>query len=575
MTAHVPAMKWNGPTLTQKSFDSDLAFGPEVTNEEVYKRTVQAHSLIDLVLGGGVGCVLAYGQTGSGKTHTMEAIEGFVAHDLFSTARTVAAKLLELKGGPDSLPEGVPKENPFEFRVTFLEMLGKTASDLVHGERDVPKRVEITEKKTGSIRPELEEVLVNSPEELESLIAESLSHRRVSATARNPRSSRSHAILTIWIKNLWMPAADEGQLILVDLAGSERYDDSKDHDRQRMEESKENNLSLSNLKDCVRARAKAVNDDEAFVHIPYRSNRLTLMLKPIFDLENSQLSKTIVIAHVSPHIQDSAHTVSTLSYAAPFKVAIPPPKKALKYDKTDPRTWNNEQLVAWLSVEFEKKMRFRMQPVKRVAGVGSSSAKPKTAPAPAAAAASTSKPKGPLMAVDPAKMFPAPTTGKQATRLYCGEWVALCLASTTLPTPLSPLNQRLVNDHALDVYSSFGYLWATARTRTKKAVLSHRNQDEDETYWGEAPIPWSSEVKSIPSVKKIHLYDFDRMHGSEYQLELRKLVDEAKAKGEDSDKVHREFERTSLEAYVKRLESGEEKFSEIAMRMIASGFYKD
>lgn len=135
--------------------------------------------MIDLVLGGGVGCVLAYGQTGessrtpqreehnrpmltplihilhifshptlkgSGKTYTMEAIERFVARDLFATAEKTTAKLLELKGG--SVPDGVPT-NPFEFRVTFLELLGKTASDLVHGELDLPKKVEVLETKVG------------------------------------------------------------------------------------------------------------------------------------------------------------------------------------------------------------------------------------------------------------------------------------------------------------------------------------------------------------------------------------------------------------------------------------------
>lgn len=63
------------------------------------------------------------------------------------------------------------------------------------------------------------------------------------------------------------------------LAGSERYDDSKAHDKQRMDESKENNKSLMNLKECVRAKAKSAVQEEGFVHIPFRSNNLTLMLK--------------------------------------------------------------------------------------------------------------------------------------------------------------------------------------------------------------------------------------------------------------------------------------------------------
>lgn len=45
-----------------------------------------------------------------------------------------------------------------------------------------------------------------------------------------------------------------------------------------MDESRETNKSLMALKDCVRARARAA-ESGAFVHVPYRANRLTLLLK--------------------------------------------------------------------------------------------------------------------------------------------------------------------------------------------------------------------------------------------------------------------------------------------------------
>jgi kinesin family protein 2/24 len=116
------------------------------------------------------------------------------------------------------------------------------------------------------------------------------------------------------------------------LAGSERYEDSKDHDKQRMEEARDNNKSLMNLKECVRAKAKMAAED-GFVHIPWRSNKLTMLLKvravlqlanvfgaqcsvqPIFDIESRQPSKALIIAHVSPHIQDSVHSYVFLPYS--------------------------------------------------------------------------------------------------------------------------------------------------------------------------------------------------------------------------------------------------------------------
>ena len=63
------------------------------------------------------------------------------------------------------------------------------------------------------------------------------------------------------------------------LAGSERHDDRKAHDKERMEESRENNKTLMNLKECVRAKAKTAVLEEGFVHIPFRATKLTLALK--------------------------------------------------------------------------------------------------------------------------------------------------------------------------------------------------------------------------------------------------------------------------------------------------------
>lgn len=133
--------------------------------------------------------------------------------------------------------------------------------------------------------------------------------------------------------------------------GSERYEDSKAHDKQRMKESRENNESLMNLKESVRAKAKMAAEDR-FVHIPWRSNKLTMLLKPIFDVESRQPSKAVIIAHVSPHIQDSIHSTNTLSYAIPFRTVPAKPRGPLAYDSEGPRTWDRAQTHAWLTNEF-------------------------------------------------------------------------------------------------------------------------------------------------------------------------------------------------------------------------------
>ncbi|KAJ6488138.1 P-loop containing nucleoside triphosphate hydrolase protein [Mycena vitilis] len=287
--AHVPGMKWSGPTLVHKRSEADLGFGPDIHNEEVYQRTVIAHNVLSLALSGG--------------------------------------RRFHLRGRTADIPAAV-----FEISLPFLEPMGNRASDLLKTPKtfdtqgnSVRTAVHIREDndRRGNVQPRLISTPVASSAELEALIKTALSHRRTAATLRNAASSRSHAILTITTKNTLFPYANEGKLILMDLAGSERFEDSKDHDKQRMDEVRENNKGLMNLKECVRAKAKMASED-GFVHIPWRAHKLTR--RPIFDVESRQPSMAVVTAHVSPHIQHSVHSANTLSYGAPFMTVPPKPR---------------------------------------------------------------------------------------------------------------------------------------------------------------------------------------------------------------------------------------------------------
>ncbi|TFK50819.1 P-loop containing nucleoside triphosphate hydrolase protein [Heliocybe sulcata] len=465
--AHVPSVKWNGPTLQHKSFDSDLAFGPQIDNEEVYKRTVVANDLLALVLSGGISCILAYGQTGSGKTFTMEGLEHRIARDLFAVAAVMGRRFAEA--------EGVEDHDIFEFGVTFLELLGKHASDLVEPPEGVDargepirKEVPIQEDKAGDVRPRLISTSVRSSAELEDLINNSLAHRRTSATARNATSSRSHAILTIRVKNKLLPYAEEGQLILVDLAGSERYEDSKAHDKQRMDESRENNKSLMNLKDCVRAKAKMAAE-EGFVHIPWRMNKLTMLLKPIFDIEARQHSKTLIIAHVSPHIQDSVHSVNTLSYASPFKTAPPKPRGPAPYDAKDPRTWSHAQTVSWLKDEFTKRVKLRRQAEWKVKSERAAKEGKKLKPLDSDEPVDTH--------VDVDKLCPGDMTAKNFAKMYTTEFIERCLqAARKDEKPLPQSQTTVVKSISTEVAGQMYYLVITAKTRTRNAIMKSRKK---------------------------------------------------------------------------------------------------
>lgn len=91
--------------------------------------------------------MLAYGQTGSGKTFTMEGLEERIARDIFSAAHTAATRLLALEANHDAEQDAA---DMFEISVSFLELLGKRATDLVEqgdSENPVRKEVAINEDK--------------------------------------------------------------------------------------------------------------------------------------------------------------------------------------------------------------------------------------------------------------------------------------------------------------------------------------------------------------------------------------------------------------------------------------------
>ncbi|KAK7022292.1 kinesin-like protein [Favolaschia claudopus] len=479
--AHVPGMKWSGPTLTHKPYEADLALGPDVGNEEVYQRTVVASDMLSLALSGGVGCILAYGQTGSGKTYTMESVEHRVARDLFDQARMVGKHLILAQGGAEA--SDTEAGDIFEFNVTFLELLGKHATDLLESTEEVdaqgnPVRtaIAVREDKVGNVRPNLISSLIRTSEELEELINKALSHRRTSATLRNATSSRSHALLTISIKNKLLPYADEGQLILVDLAGSERHEDSKDHDKQRMEEARDNNKSLMNLKECVRAKAKMAAED-GFVHIPWRSNKLTMLLKPIFDIESRQPSRAMIIAHVSPHIQDSVHSTNTLSYAAPFKTIPPKPRGPAPYDAEDPRTWDHAKTVEWLTAQFTAKAMDSSQAdynvKERSAQLTGKKLKPLEPPAP-----------GQLdLGVDIAKICPEGEGGKNLGMLYTAQFVQRCLEAR-VGEAMTVDKLKMV---AMEVIGKLFYLILTAKSKKRNEIMKSRKKLVRDDAYGDAP----------------------------------------------------------------------------------------
>ncbi|NXK39367.1 KIF24 protein, partial [Piprites chloris] len=272
--------------ILQHVFYFDEVFGESCTNQDVYMKT--AYPLIQHIFNGGNATCFAYGQTGAGKTYTMigthrnPGLYALAAKDIFRHL--------------DASPSG---KDLFVF-ISFYEIYCGQLYDLLDGR----KRLYAREDSKHVVQiVGLEEVQVESVDELLEVILKGGKERSTGATGVNSDSSRSHAIIQIQIKD----AANRifGRISFIDLAGSERAADARDSDRQTKMEGAEINQSLLALKECIRAL------DQEHAHTPFRQSKLTQVLKDSF-IGNS---KTCMIANVSPSHLATEHTLNTLRYA--------------------------------------------------------------------------------------------------------------------------------------------------------------------------------------------------------------------------------------------------------------------
>ncbi|KAI5202861.1 hypothetical protein E4T39_04430 [Aureobasidium subglaciale] len=266
------------PVLRSSTHQVQHLFDASASTAQVYDEVVR-----DLILSassGKLGTLFAYGQTSSGKTFTVTELQKLAITELL--------------------------ERHTNLYVTVVELAGKVAFDLLNEREQIAVREDAsgTTQLVGAIEQNL-----NNKEEGIELLENAMSFRRSAPTLKNDASSRSHCICRIRIPQ---PASPEsGHLYMVDLAGSEIARDVTQHGPELMRETKENNISLSILKDCIRQRALAASSKKK-VHIPVRGSTLTKILKHVFDLDASQECKTVVIACLNPSLADVSSSKNTL-----------------------------------------------------------------------------------------------------------------------------------------------------------------------------------------------------------------------------------------------------------------------
>ena len=301
-----------GVRKRERRYVFDGAFDGEASNEEVYDGT--AAPLVRGVLGGVNATVFAYGATGSGKTHTM-----------VGRADDPGLMILSLR----DVFRGIEREKrandcAFEVTCSYTEVYNELVFDLLADSRvgsgaaeargtTSSTPLELREDPTrGPVVAGLTHVSVTHESEIFALLEEGNARRKTEETGANATSSRSHAVLEIWVtkreKNHYDAAFASAKLTLVDLAGAERASETNNRGAQ-LRDGANINKSLLSLANCINALGKRAKKGFAFV--PFRDSKLTRILKDGL----CGNSRTVMVATVSGSSAQYEHTVNTVKYA--------------------------------------------------------------------------------------------------------------------------------------------------------------------------------------------------------------------------------------------------------------------
>jgi hypothetical protein len=155
-------------------------------------------------------------------------------------------------------------------------------------------------------------VHVKNKEQLLQYVAQGMKRRAVNQTGMNKTSSRSHAVLQIFVEQKWAEPNHKqvyrkALLTIVDLAGSERLSKTGS-DGLRLQEAKNINKSIAALSNCVSALAS----NKPLNFVPFRDSKLTRLLTESLGGN----CRTTICACVSPSLIHFDESYSTLLFAA-------------------------------------------------------------------------------------------------------------------------------------------------------------------------------------------------------------------------------------------------------------------
>lgn len=336
----------------ERSFAVDDVMDTNVSNAEVFRRVVEPKLMKITQDRPDTLCFLAYGHTCSGKTHTIAGGErhprsikkekerkglefgdivvneekvctrdvkelkhnkymssGAYGHPLLSGEKRSGGE--EIKGSAEEpglltlCVEGIlHREGVVE--VAMLEVYMEQIYDLLANgaQRRIRRRRYSATGEYHVMVEGLKTCVITNMQQWNILARFSMNSRRSTATERNSRSSRSHALFTLKSPSV--------RLCLVDLAGSERQ---TTFSAKLNRESVSINKSLSRLSTALQAlseqsKGAGVGEDGKRAYVNFRDTTLTVLLQRYL----TGSSQTTFLACVHPEERHLQETMSTLRY---------------------------------------------------------------------------------------------------------------------------------------------------------------------------------------------------------------------------------------------------------------------
>lgn len=266
------------------------------SQEQVYETV--GEEAVSAAIEGYNSTVMAYGQTGAGKTYTMTGGQGsYKQRGLVPRAISEVFRKLHSKPGTVGV-----------VRVSYAEIYNEQFIDLLNPATESSEFSVMEDSSGGVFVKGLSQHLAGSEEEALGLLFEGEANRAIAEHQLNKASSRSHTIFTLSLELRGHGATESmltSKLHLVDLAGSERLSKTQSTGTVA-KEAQHINKSLSFLEQVIMALG-----DKNREHIPYRSSKLTHMLKDSLGGN----CKTIMVANVWAEPSHLDETLSTCNFA--------------------------------------------------------------------------------------------------------------------------------------------------------------------------------------------------------------------------------------------------------------------